>query len=82
MRDTWRRRTFGFTDDNIVGDTAYARELFRALIPLKIKWASQMCLDIAKDEELLDLAVRSGCFAAFVGLESVSEETLRGIQKP
>jgi len=35
-----RERALIFWDDNIVGDLAYARELFRALIPLGKKWTS------------------------------------------
>jgi radical SAM superfamily enzyme YgiQ (UPF0313 family) len=65
-----------FSDDNICGDPNYAKDLFRALIPLKIKWGSQCSITIAKDEELLDLARRSGCIALAIGLESISDESL------
>ncbi|GAH12244.1 unnamed protein product, partial [marine sediment metagenome] len=30
-----------FVDDNIVGNPKYAKELFRGLLPYKIKWVSQ-----------------------------------------
>jgi radical SAM superfamily enzyme YgiQ (UPF0313 family) len=73
----FNRKTFGFTDDNFFGDRAYAKELLRALIPLKIRWASQMCIDIAEDEELLRLMVESGCFAAFFGFESINQAALQ-----
>jgi radical SAM superfamily enzyme YgiQ (UPF0313 family) len=45
-----------FVDDNIVGKPSYAKDLFRALIPLRIKWFSQASLIIVKDKELLSLA--------------------------
>ncbi|MCX6811112.1 MAG: radical SAM protein, partial [Candidatus Berkelbacteria bacterium] len=71
----------GFVDDNITGNPARARELFEALIPLKIRWVGQADLNMAKDPELLKLAVRSGCHALFVGLESLSQENLRTTHK-
>jgi radical SAM superfamily enzyme YgiQ (UPF0313 family) len=71
----------GFLDDNITGNPTRAKELFEALIPLKIRWVGQADLNMAKDPELLKLAVRSGCQALFVGLESVSQENLRMTHK-
>ncbi len=65
-----------FLDDNIVGDQHYATELFKALQPLGIKWVGQASISFVKNRELLDLAVRSGCAGLFVGLETVSEETM------
>ncbi len=41
--------------------TRAAKELFRALVPLKIRWVGQGTLAAAEDEELLALARRSGC---------------------
>ncbi|MBI3584709.1 MAG: B12-binding domain-containing radical SAM protein [Nitrospinae bacterium] len=70
-----------FTDDDIVGNKKYARELFQDLIPLKIKWASQCSLRIADDLELLRLAAESGCRALSLGFESVSQKNLRNSGK-
>jgi radical SAM superfamily enzyme YgiQ (UPF0313 family) len=71
----------GFVDDNIVGNPARAKELFEALIPLKLRWVSQGDLSMAKDPELLALAARSGCQAMYIGLESVSAANLRATGK-
>lgn len=70
-----------FVDDNIVGSPKYAKKLFRALIPLKIKWFSQSSLSIVKDTELLDLARQSGCKGLFIGFESLSQETIKALGK-
>lgn len=75
------RGWIGFVDDNIVGYPKRAKELFEALIPLKIKWVGQGDLSIAKDPELMKLAVKSGCQALFVGLESVTPENLIATSK-
>ncbi|MGC8844070.1 MAG: B12-binding domain-containing radical SAM protein, partial [bacterium] len=70
-----------FVDDNILGNPKYARELFKALIPLKKIWLSQGSINMTKDEEILRLAVRSGCRGLFIGFESISEEALREVGK-
>jgi radical SAM superfamily enzyme YgiQ (UPF0313 family) len=70
-----------FVDDNIAGNSSYAKELFRALIPLKIKWFSQASLNIVKDRKLLNLAQRSGCKGLFIGFESLSQENLKAMGK-
>ena len=68
-------------DDNPIGNISYAKELFRALIPLKMAWASQCTINIARNKELLDLAARSGCRTLSIGLESVSQENLDDVSK-
>lgn len=70
-----------FVDDNIAGSPAYAKELFRALAPLKIKWFSQASLGMTKDRELLDLARQSGCKGLFIGFESLSPQTIKAMGK-
>jgi len=70
-----------FLDDNPVARPEAAKEMFRALIPYKMKWASQSTINIARDPELLDLAARSGCVSLSIGLESVNEESLDGVSK-
>jgi radical SAM superfamily enzyme YgiQ (UPF0313 family) len=70
-----------FLDDNPIADPNAAKELFRRLAPEKIKWSSQCTIEIARDEELLDLAARSGCVALSIGFESDDAEVLDGIRK-
>jgi radical SAM superfamily enzyme YgiQ (UPF0313 family) len=70
-----------FLDDNPIGRPEAAKELFRAMIPLRLKWASQCTINIARDPELLDLAARSGCVSLSIGLESINEDSLDSIRK-
>ena len=70
-----------FTDDNIISNKKRARSLFNALIPLKIRWVGQSDVTIGDDEELLDLAVRSGCAALLFGFESLDEYNLKKMAK-
>lgn len=70
-----------FLDDNPIAHPEKAKELFRAMIPLRLKWASQSTINVARDPELLDLAARSGCVSLSIGLESINEESLAGVRK-
>ena len=70
-----------FLDDNIIGDRHYAKELFRAIQPLKIKWVGQASISFVHDAELMKLAAKSGCGALFFGLESVSALQLQKMRK-
>lgn len=58
-----------FFDDNIYSDPLYARELFRALKPLNIRWSGKSSIDIAKNDEVSRLARESGCQGLLIGYE-------------
>jgi len=75
------RKLFLFLDDNIIGDPKYAKELFRAVKPLKIKWGGQASITFVNDTELIQLAAESGCIGLFFGLESVSKNELDKMRK-
>jgi radical SAM superfamily enzyme YgiQ (UPF0313 family) len=73
--------TYIFTDDNIVGDRSYAKELLAALVPLGIRWYGQASLTVARDPELLRLMRESGCFGLLIGIESISHDSLEMMGK-
>lgn len=75
------QKWFVFVDDNIIGNAKWSKELFRKLAPLDITWGGQTTLGVARDPEVLELARKSGCLSMFVGVESVSKESLRGVRK-
>jgi radical SAM superfamily enzyme YgiQ (UPF0313 family) len=68
-------------DDNPVANPEKAKELFRRLIPEKVKWVSQSTINVARDPELLDLVARSGATILSIGFESLSEESLASVSK-
>jgi len=70
-----------FVDDNIIGNRAYARELFENLKPLKRRWVSQATLNLTRDRRLLTLARESGCLGLLVGFESLSQSILNNLGK-
>jgi radical SAM superfamily enzyme YgiQ (UPF0313 family) len=75
------KKLFFFVDDNITSNMAAAKEFFRALIPLKIRWVSQSSINAAHDDEFLDLLVRSGCQGVLIGFESLNPANLRDMNK-
>ena len=68
-------------DDNVIGRPAYALELFKALKPLKIRWFGQCSLSLANREDLLRAAYDGGCRGLFVGMETVSEASMKRMKK-
>lgn len=71
-----RARRVIFLDLNLIADIDYAKDLFRALAPLKIRWGGLVTTTIAWDDELLDLAARSGCQGLLIGFESLNQASL------
>jgi radical SAM superfamily enzyme YgiQ (UPF0313 family) len=70
-----------FLDDNIVGNPIYAGKLFNALSELDITWVGQASISFSKNEELLKLAQKSGCRGLFFGMETVSEQKMKRMNK-
>ncbi len=60
-----------FRGDNIYSSPSYAKELFKKLIPLKLRWGANCSIDIGFDEEALRLAKASGCHGLLIGFESI-----------
>ena len=76
-----RAKYIFFVDDNIVGNPKFAKELFCAMIPYKLKWFGQASVTIAKDNELLELAAASGCIGLLIGFESIYPPSLATVAK-
>lgn len=81
------RRIF-FSDDNFIGSPPYAKELLRALIPLNnsfrrpLSFFTQLSLNVAKDDELLELLADANFRKVLIGIESANPESLREANKP
>jgi radical SAM superfamily enzyme YgiQ (UPF0313 family) len=70
-----------FVDDNITSNIEEAKEFFRALIPLNIRWVSQASINAAHDEEFLRLIKASGCQGLLIGFESLNPQNLKRMHK-
>lgn len=70
-----------FADDNLFYDRTQAMQLFEAIAPLKKKWACQISIDAARDDEILTAMKRAGCFLVLMGFESLNADSLREMHK-
>ena len=74
-------KLFFIVDENIFAPPARARKLFQALRSLNIYWVGQGTISAAEDQELIQLAGESGCVGLCIGLESLSQESLKSTGK-
>jgi len=86
VRDILAIRELGYShfyllDDNIVSNPAYLEELCKKIEPLKMKWASQCSLHIAKNPKLLESVRRAGATMISFGVESITQEGLNKLGK-
>lgn len=71
-----------FCDDNFIGNPHYAKELVRGLIRLNqslhrpVSFYTQISLNLAKDDEMLELMAEANFPGLFIGIESPNIESL------
>lgn len=70
-----------FADDNLTIKKPYARELFKKLRPLGVSWFCQCSIDVARDDDLLEMMVEAGCLSLLIGFESLSPDALKETNK-
>jgi len=76
-----------FIDDNLLGYSKKAKEhataIFKGMIERGIKkeWWTQCSLNVADDDEVLELMAKSGCKLIFIGIESETTEGLEDTNK-
>ncbi len=80
-KDYWSQKRIYFVDDNLTGHRDYAKELFRGLLPLNLRWSCLWTINTSRDEELLDLAKQAGCYHVNIGIENVCSESIEAIAK-
>lgn len=86
MRDIFKVKELGYRhfyllDDNIVSNPKFLDELCTRIKPLKMKWASQCSMNLARNERLLRTVADSGCRILSLGIESISQEGLNKLNK-
>ncbi|MBV8126104.1 MAG: DUF4070 domain-containing protein [Planctomycetaceae bacterium] len=86
IRKTGLRIVF-IVDDNLIGNKKAIKQILREVIgwqqrhgyPLTL--FTEASIDLADDQELLDLMVEASFIATFIGIESPSEDALRETKK-
>jgi len=72
---------FFFWDDNLYNAAGAFQALCEAIRPLGRPWAAELTIDLAEKPELLKAARDSGCNDLFLGIESVSQTAIDGLDK-
>jgi radical SAM superfamily enzyme YgiQ (UPF0313 family) len=70
-----------FLDSSPTEFKDYMKKLWSELDPLRIKWYGASTFRFTQDEEAVKLAARSGCKGLLIGLESLNQGALDGINK-
>lgn len=77
----WRQRKYLiFWDNNLGADRRYFRDLCEALVPMKRIWGTETSIDTVTPESAR-LMGKSGCRFVYIGLESLSQESLSNSNK-
>lgn len=78
--ELWRRPFIEFADDNAFVHHRYWKRLLPELAGRRIRWFAETDLTLYQDDQLLRLMRESGCAQVLIGLESPTEQGLRGIE--
>ncbi|MBI4993506.1 B12-binding domain-containing radical SAM protein [Candidatus Wolfebacteria bacterium] len=72
-----------FYDDNFTINKKRTKMLLKMMIEKGYapRWTAQASVDVAKDDELLELMAKSGCYLLYIGLESINPQTLKAYNK-
>ena len=70
-----------FVDDNFVADPRWTHELLSRLAPLDLRWNAAVTANVTSMVGLLDHMRETGCESLFIGLETLSMSSLRGVRK-
>lgn len=74
-------KRFYLLDDNLVSNPTYLKALCREIEPLKMTWASQCSLHLAKNPDLMKVVRKSGGNLLSFGIESITQEGLNKLGK-
>jgi radical SAM superfamily enzyme YgiQ (UPF0313 family) len=82
----WRGSVF-IVDDNFIGNQRNVKRLLRELIPwvkqhnYPFSFITEASVNLAEDEELLQLMNQAGFYAVFLGIETPDQDSLQVTQK-
>jgi len=87
LQELGLQQTVFLVDDNFIGNKRSVKELLRELkvwLVSKnhpVRFFTEASVDLAQDDELLELMAQAGFFAVFLGIETPDEDSLRLTRK-
>jgi radical SAM superfamily enzyme YgiQ (UPF0313 family) len=78
----YKKKMAMLLDNNLGGDLKYAKELLSEIAKLKF-WGigAQYSIECLRDDDFVKALANANCRMSFLGMESLNEESLRGVQK-
>jgi len=78
----YKRKIAMLVDNNLGGDMQYAKKLLKEIAKLKL-WGLgvQFSIDCVQDDEFVELLEEANVCMAFIGMESLHQESLASVQK-
>lgn len=78
----YKKKMAMLLDNNLGGDLKYAKELLNEIAKLKF-WAigAQYSIECLRDDEFVEALDRANCRMSFLGMESLNDDSLRGVNK-
>ena len=78
----YKKKMAMLLDNNLGGDFKYAKDLLNEIAKLKF-WGigAQYSIECLRDDEFVEALAKANCRMSFLGMESLNEESLRGVQK-
>lgn len=74
-------KRMAFLDSNPMEHRDYFIKIMHIARVLKKQWVAACTLNIADDNEMMDIAAQSGCIGLLVGIESVNRYSLQSVNK-
>ena len=76
-------RVIWITDDNFFSDKAWAKSILKELAALKTRYSFvlQARIDVAEDDEILDLLRKANVGRLYLGIESIHQKSLNNFKK-
>jgi radical SAM superfamily enzyme YgiQ (UPF0313 family) len=71
-----------FTDDNLIGNKPFVRELFQRMKGMNVSWGCQMSVNVGFMPDMLQMMKDAGCFFVFIGFETLNKEAVEDLNKP
>ena len=75
------RSVIYFTDDNLFCNKAHAEDLMHKVSEYNLTWYANTDISFGSDIELVKMAYKSGCRQVLIGLESVNQANLKGLDE-
>jgi radical SAM superfamily enzyme YgiQ (UPF0313 family) len=81
LKDNFKNFRLCLSDDNLFVNKIFYFSFIEELSKLNIRWMAQTDISVAENEKLLQLLSQSGCYSLFIGLETLSEQGLKNLDK-